>query len=320
LGLDNNHGTNVDFMTVLLHELGHGLGFQTFTNGSTGAQLSGFPSVWDDYLLDTTTGKTWTSMTDAERLASGINTGNLVWKGSNVKAASAKILAASPTLTVTSPLTVAGEYPVGIAAFGPAINGSGVSGSVKQVEANAATTNRDGCVPITATVSGMIALIDRGGCNFDLKVLNAQNAGAIGVIMANNVAGLFSMGIGTPATAAAITIPSESISLADANKLKLPLTLLLPLAANMRLNPAIRAGADSSGRPRMYAPNPYQSGSSVSHWDTAMSPSQLMEPAINADLQHAVKPPADLTTPLLTDIGWTTNKTDLTPTLMLLLD
>jgi len=41
LGLDNNHGANVDLVTVLTHEFGHGLGFQTFTNGNTGAQFPG---------------------------------------------------------------------------------------------------------------------------------------------------------------------------------------------------------------------------------------------------------------------------------------
>ena len=50
-------------MTVLEHEFAHGLGFQTFTNGSTGNQLASFPSIWDDFLLDTTTSKTWTQMT-----------------------------------------------------------------------------------------------------------------------------------------------------------------------------------------------------------------------------------------------------------------
>jgi hypothetical protein len=54
----------------------------------------------------------------------------------------------------------------------------------------------------------------------------------------------------------------------------------------------------------MYAPDPYQPGSSVSHWDTSLFPNQLMEPAINADLTHEVTPPQDLTFPLLLDIGW----------------
>ncbi len=44
LGLDNNHGANIDLVTVLEHEFAHGLGFQTFTSGSTGAQLAAFPS------------------------------------------------------------------------------------------------------------------------------------------------------------------------------------------------------------------------------------------------------------------------------------
>lgn len=45
LGLDNNHGANIDLVTVLEHEFAHGLGFQTFTNGSTGAWLASFPSI-----------------------------------------------------------------------------------------------------------------------------------------------------------------------------------------------------------------------------------------------------------------------------------
>ncbi len=42
-----------------------------------------------------------------------------------------------------------------------------------------------GCNPLTVT-TGAIALIDRGGCDFGLKVLNAENGGAAGVIIANN--------------------------------------------------------------------------------------------------------------------------------------
>jgi len=54
----------------------------------------------------------------------------------------------------------------------------------------------------------------------------------------------------------------------------------------------------------MYAPNPFQAGSSVSHFDVSAFPNQLMEPAINADLTHEVTPPHDSTYKLLLDIGW----------------
>jgi hypothetical protein len=74
--------------------------------------------------------------------------------------------------------------------------------------------------------------------------------------------------------------------------------------ANLGLNLAVRAGADAAGRMLMYAPNPYVSGSSVSHYDVSAFPNQLMEPNINGDLTHEVTPPQDLTFPLLEDIGW----------------
>ena len=40
-----------------------------------------------------------------------------------------------------------------------------------------------------AAIAGKIALVDRGICGFTIKVKNAQNAGAIGVVVANNVGG-----------------------------------------------------------------------------------------------------------------------------------
>ena len=51
------------------------------------------------------------------------------------------------------------------------------------------TTPADGCTAITNDMSGKIALIDRGTCDFTVKVNNAQAAGAEGVLIVNNVAG-----------------------------------------------------------------------------------------------------------------------------------
>jgi hypothetical protein len=70
------------------------------------------------------------------------------------------------------------------------------------------------------------------------------------------------------------------------------------------VNPQKLAGTDAERRILMYAPDPLQPGSSVSHYTTAAKPNQLMEPAINGDLTHDVAPPRDLTLPLLKDIGW----------------
>ena len=99
-----------------------------------------------------------------------------------------------------------------------------------------------------------------------------------------------------------------SLSQADGNYLKAALSKAsrrsTGLLATLGINNSLYAGADYAGRPLMYAPNPFQPGSSVAHWDTSLTPNQLMEPAINVDLTHEVTVPFDLTYSLLRDIGW----------------
>lgn len=73
----------------------------------------------------------------------------------------------------------------------------------------------------------------------------------------------------------------------------------------LALDLSIRAGADRVKGLMMVAPlDPVAPGSSISHWDTAGTPNQLMEPSINIDLTSSVTPPQDLTASLMTDIGW----------------
>lgn len=311
LGLDNNVPTGqVNLLVVVLHELAHGLGFQTFTNGSTGVYLGGFPSVFDWFLHDTSSGLTWAQMTtNAERAASAINFRRLVWNGANVTSAAPSVLSAgSPFLNIAStPVpSASGGYPIGTAAFGPPLSTTAVVGQLMPVSTPAAGA---ACNPLTGgdalAARGNIALIDRGVCAFTVKVKNAQNAGARGVIIANNAAGA-PPGLG--GVDPTITIPTISVSLGDANILKNALRFrsrtVSGVVATMGVNPSQLFGADASGRVMMFTPNPFQGGSSVSHWDTFAFRNLLMEPSINADLTQSVRPPEDLTFPLFQDIGW----------------
>jgi minor extracellular serine protease Vpr len=50
-------------------------------------------------------------------------------------------------------------------------------------------THSDGCTSVDPGAAGKLAIIDRGGCTFSQKVANAKAAGAIGVVIINNVAG-----------------------------------------------------------------------------------------------------------------------------------
>jgi subtilisin family serine protease len=50
-------------------------------------------------------------------------------------------------------------------------------------------THNNGCTSVDAGASGKLAIIDRGACTFSTKVRNAIAAGAVGVVVINNVAG-----------------------------------------------------------------------------------------------------------------------------------
>ena len=298
LGFDNNHANAADLVTVSLHELAHGLGVQTFTAISTGVQPNNLPSIYDRFLFDNLTNKTWLQMTNAERQASAVNTTHLTWNGPNVTSQSAGILA-TPRLRVNSPASIAGNYQVGTAGFGPALSFPGQTANVVQASPN------DGCsISNGGAISGKIALIDRGNCNFTVKVKNAQDVGAIAVVIVNNVAGAPpAMGGFDPA----ITIPSVSITQTNGDTIKAQLGS--GVNATVFRDPATPGGADPAGRPLMYAPSNLEQGSSVSHWDTSLFPNQLMEPSINGDLTHSVDTPQDLTAALLRDIGWSITST-----------
>jgi hypothetical protein len=145
---------------------------------------------------------------------------------------------------------------------------------------------------------------------YNKKVKNAQDAGAVGVIVANNAAkGLPGMGGSDPT----IVIPSVGISQADGAAIKAALASHGgghharrcrgdDVVAALFLDSRYRQGADERLRVKLYAPDPEEPGSSRAHWDTTATPNLLMEPFINDDLRATET--LDLTPSLLRDLGW----------------
>lgn len=310
LGIDNNHGNQIDLVAVLLHELAHGLGFQTFTDGQTGQLVENRPSVWDHFLTDTRTGKVWADMSNDERTASAIGGEALAWSGPNVTAAVPQLLAPRPNMAIGGPAAqdAAGNYKVGDASFGPQLGPVPVSGQLMPVVDQADGTGLacEALNPNNArAVSGNVALVDRGGCPFVQKARNVQAAGALAMVVADNAPGdVTGLGGSDPS----ITIPAVRITQADGLTLKARLAARSRtqsgVVASLGVDPSRRAGADNAGRMTMYAPSEFQPGSSVSHFTTESRPNVLMEPAINGDLSHTVGLPKDMTVELLKDIGW----------------
>ena len=299
-GFDANEGSLVDLAPVVLHELGHGLGFANFVDETTGSLFLGASDVYSEYTLDVTTNKLWNDMTDLERKTSAVNLRKVSWSGLHVNGSVPAVLSpGEPAVVIESPAGL-GALMLGTASFGPPLTAAGVSGTLV-VAIDGVGAASDACTPLTnaAAVAGNVALVDRGTCTFNVKVKNAQDAGAVAVLVADNVAGGPPAGLG--GVDPTITISSGRITRADGNALR----LLSNVTVRLLLDMSVLAGTDRvRGFMMLAALDPVAPGSSISHYEAVASRNQLMEPAINNDLTHSVEPPEDLTLPLMVDIGW----------------
>lgn len=133
-------------------------------------------------------------------------------------------LPSSPSLlTATAPSTVAGDYEMVKLGFGGDLPTTPIESQVVLVDDGTDETS-DACEDILngADITGKIAMIDRGNCQFGVKALKAENEGALAVIICNNDDDpIFAGGPGTDG--GAVTIPVIMISLNDCNTLKLGL-------------------------------------------------------------------------------------------------
>jgi minor extracellular serine protease Vpr len=141
------------------------------------------------------------------------------------------------------------------------------TGSFPLARTGTATSTADGCntTPLAAgSLTGKIALIRRGTCGFHEKALNAQNAGAAGVIIYNNTTGLQNITVeGVPA----IVIPTVSITAAD----------------GVTLNNRIAAGATTLTWSDLMFPFPIATANTIAgSSSTGLSPNLTLKPDLGA--------------------------------------
>lgn len=131
-----------------------------------------------------------------------------------------------------SQLTVGGSsYPLVSAGFG-ACGQTALTGEWVLADDGVAP-NTNACEPITNDLTGKIALIDRGVCEFGLKCLNAQNVGAVAVVVCNNVT-TAPVSMPPGANGASVTIPCFMMSKqnCDLLRVQLPLTVTIESVDN----------------------------------------------------------------------------------------
>ncbi len=130
-------------------------------------------------------------------------------------------------IEITAPADLAGTISMREASFTPALphaNKNAIEETLiaaddgqAQLDDGSSGTARDACQPLVngTTLEGHIALIERGGCEFQVKIANAERAGAVAVVVYNNS--------GAPTVmngdAGSVGIPAVMIDTADGQRL-----------------------------------------------------------------------------------------------------
>lgn len=109
------------------------------------------------------------------------------------------------------------DYPAVFQPWSTPLGASAISGAVQY--GDGAGGNLNGCAPFAAgSLSGLVVLVDRGACNFTLKIKNIADAGGVvGIIGLVAPGAPFSGGDGGDRP---IGIPGYMISQADSNAIK----------------------------------------------------------------------------------------------------
>ncbi len=126
--------------------------------------------------------------------------------------------ASAQFVLVNSPSSIAGAKAFSAAGFGADLTTGVWTADIVFVNDGSANPTQ-GCNAATngADLAGKIALVDRGSCEFGVKCLNAEMAGAIAVVVFNSVAnaGLGTIVMGAGAVGATVTVPAVMLSYED---------------------------------------------------------------------------------------------------------
>lgn len=120
-------------------------------------------------------------------------------------------------LKIASPAGAAGTYGLLRSSFGDQNTDELIAKEIKL------TDPAEGCTTLANSLTGSIAFVDRGNCEFAQKVQNAQDAGAIAVMICNNDGDLIAPGPGVINDGSKITIKSFMMEKGDCDRIKVAL-------------------------------------------------------------------------------------------------
>ncbi|QEC69938.1 T9SS type A sorting domain-containing protein [Panacibacter ginsenosidivorans] len=228
--------TNLFYWNNIMHDISYQYGFNEVSGNFQASNLSR-GGAGNDYVL-----------ADAQD-GSGTNNANFSTPsdGSSPRM-QMFIFDAVPSFTVNQPASFAGKKTATesgfstnnkLAAKGPITN------YIVLYNDDASGTTHGACTAAAnaGALAGRIALIDRGTCDFVTKVKNAQTAGAIAAIVADNIAGEYPFVMG--GTDNTITIPAIMVSFETGDSIKQFLAASTPVNVTMTGGVALDGDLDN---------------------------------------------------------------------------
>ncbi|HET6290249.1 MAG TPA: M4 family metallopeptidase, partial [Amycolatopsis sp.] len=188
-GFSTNYCTGVTGDDTVAHEWGHA--YTESTSGliyqwQSGAMNEAYSDIWGETvdMLNTRHNEKGDTQADKIERTPGL---------------CSEYTRSQVTMEITAPASVDGPCTAAPASFGPVITTAGVSGTaVVGVDGTGTLpdgtpdeSTGNGCLPFEneAEIAGNWVYVDRGACTFQMKADNAEDAGAEGIVVGDNVAG-----------------------------------------------------------------------------------------------------------------------------------
>jgi MYXO-CTERM domain-containing protein len=289
-------------LAVLLHEFAHGLGFASSVYLDSGGTMSpDGPDVFSAHIRDLDLDRTWAELSNDERKKSAVNVRRLVFDGPETHAVASRRLSAGAISLTFEPAIAGFSGWISDTDFGQSPAQSPVSGVVTTTYGADLCNMRD----LRANQASSVLLIEdtilpsNTGCSPNELFERARVIGVAALVLPFEFNDRLPVppldGVATP-----VALPIVVVSNSDAATI----ARAAPrgrIVASLGSQKEQLEGADSLGRPLLYATAPIARGSSISHFDTLARPDLLME----ASASGASVDDLDLTVPVLRDLGWT---------------
>jgi len=299
------------FLELVLHELAHGLGFQSLTDPDNREFFgeSETPDVLSRLTFDLQRDASWNELTPIERVQSATSGDNLVFIGERTNLRASERLLPPGRITLNPGAPSAQSRVAWIQGYPPFVPTAGLTRPVAIAQGPGPSPPASdpwhrslACESLDnpAELAGKLALVRRGDCFFAEKWQNVFDAGAAGMILVDNQAegsdGAIQRDFGI-ALDRNLPIPIWIVSDATGGR-------LLQLSADglVRLGYALDEPprGTSEGFINLQA-STETTGSNVSHFATSLAPNSLMNPNL-ANFAYAGD--LDQVPELLYDLGW----------------